>query len=98
MPRPKRPAPRDYSQAWPTARCESDVAEAVRLFAVALRRELGDRSTRQATERTGVTHTVIADILAGTSWPDAETIGKLETSLGVALWPTLSDGRYPGSP
>jgi len=44
-------------------------------------------SYRAAQERTGVNHTTIGDIVRGATWPDAETIARLEAGLGVDLWP-----------
>ncbi|MDD9376920.1 helix-turn-helix transcriptional regulator [Streptomyces sp. ZAF1911] len=34
-----------------------------------------------------VNRQVIANILAGTTWPDMLTVGCLEVALGVMLWP-----------
>ncbi|WP_216892060.1 helix-turn-helix domain-containing protein [Nocardia alni] len=93
MPRPHRLPPRHFTAGWPTTPATSPVAEAVRLLVANLRAAIDQASARDLAARTGVHHSVIARILAGTTWPDAETIARLETGLGVALWPTLaSDG------
>ncbi len=96
MPRPRRVDPREFTDSWPSAPATTAVAEAARLLAVNLRAALGpETSVRGASARTGVNHAVIACILAGTTWPDTETVARLETGLGVALWPVLgSDGTY----
>ncbi|WP_336084638.1 helix-turn-helix domain-containing protein [Nocardia sp. SSK8] len=94
MPRPHRLRPRDFTADWPSAPATTAIAEAVRLLATNLRTVLGAISVRDAAVRTGVHHSVIARILAGTSWPDAETIARLETELGVPLWPVLARGAY----
>jgi transcriptional regulator with XRE-family HTH domain len=38
-------------------------------------------------KRSGVNRQVIANVLAGTTWPDLITIANLETALGATLWP-----------
>ncbi|GGK54837.1 XRE family transcriptional regulator [Nocardia camponoti] len=96
MPRPRRVDPRELTDSWPTVPASTAVGEAARLLALNLRTALGPgTSVRGASARTGVNHAVIACILAGTTWPDTETVARLETGLGVALWPVLgSDGIY----
>lgn len=77
------------------------VVEATRLFAVALRHCLGEATIREAAELTGVSYSVVASILRGDSWPDSQTVARLETALGYALWPRWVEGRGyvpPASP
>jgi transcriptional regulator with XRE-family HTH domain len=61
--------------------------EVARQFALNLRKAVGDRSLRAAGEATGVDHTTIQAILTGSTWPDLETIAKLEIGLDANLWP-----------
>jgi transcriptional regulator with XRE-family HTH domain len=44
-------------------------------------------SLRDVERSTGIDHATVARVLAGETWPDLETIARLEHGLGVALWP-----------
>jgi len=99
MVRPVRPVPRDLTQHWPVTSSDDVRGEAARLFAANLTTALGGASVRQAKTMTGVNHSTIAAILAGTTWPDMATIARLEASLKARLWPTISDdGHYLATP
>ncbi|MGW2407203.1 helix-turn-helix domain-containing protein [Streptomyces sp. NPDC001739] len=45
---------------------------------------------RRVAVMSGVNRQAIANLLAGTSWPDVATLSRLEDGLGVGL--------YPGAP
>ncbi|MBB4923961.1 helix-turn-helix domain-containing protein [Kitasatospora kifunensis] len=64
-------------------------AEAVRGIATRLARTLAEQrlSLRQAAAGSGVNRQVIADLLAGRSWPDVATVARLEAFAGARLWP-----------
>jgi len=99
MARPVRPLPRDLTQHWPGTPSDDVRGEAARLFAGNLMTALGGRTVRAAKELTGVNHSTVAAILAGTTWPDMATIARLEASLKKRLWPTISDdGHYRVTP
>jgi hypothetical protein len=87
MPRDKRAKPHELSTNWPDEQSANPNGEVARQFALNLRKSIGDRSLRAAGDDAGVDHTTILAILAGRTWPDLETISKLEHGLGVDLWP-----------
>ena len=47
-------------------------------------------SARATAERTKGDHTTIADILAGRSWTDLQTLARLESGLACGLWPSYA--------
>jgi len=99
MVRPVRPLPRDLTQQWPVTSSDDVRGEAARLFAANLKTALGGRTVRAAKELTGVNHSTVAAILAGTTWPDMATIARLESGLRTRLWPDVSpDGTYLHTP
>ncbi|WP_407943841.1 helix-turn-helix domain-containing protein [Marisediminicola senii] len=49
------------------------------------------RSLRECAQATGVDHSTIQGILQGRSWPDLETIARLESGFGRPLWPGITD-------
>jgi transcriptional regulator with XRE-family HTH domain len=63
--------------------------EVARRFALNVRDALAGRSLRDAEKLTGVDHSTIQAILQGKTWPDLDTIAKLERGFGVLLWPGL---------
>ncbi|GGL05590.1 hypothetical protein GCM10007382_26810 [Salinibacterium xinjiangense] len=87
MPRPKKLSPRERVPNWPETPTDDAVAEVARRFALNLRSELQGLSLREAAARCGVDHSTIFSIVDGRSWPELETIAKLEIGLAVALWP-----------
>lgn len=87
MPRPSRPLPRARATDWPSQPSNDPEVEVVRLLAQNLRAAIGKRSHRDASKDTGVDHTTIGDILRGETWPDAQTIARLEAGLARDLWP-----------
>jgi transcriptional regulator with XRE-family HTH domain len=64
--------------------------EVARRFALNVREALAGRSLRDAEKITGVDHSTIQAILQGKTWPDLDTIAKLERGFGVVLWPGLA--------
>lgn len=75
---------------WPYAVMDhhigAQVAQAVaRALAEAMeRQEISANALAQASD---VNRQVIANVLAGTVWPDLLTVANLEGALGVSLWP-----------
>lgn len=88
MARPSRNLPNhEAGSTWPDERLDDAPSEVARQLALNLRTAMGRRSTRGVRSATGVDHTTVADILKGTTWPDLNTIARLEHGLGVDLWP-----------
>jgi len=88
MSRPTRTLPKERAQNWPTEPSGDPAGEVARQVALNLRAAIGAQSLRHAAEITGIHHATILKIVNGTSWPDLETLAKLEIGLGVRLWPT----------
>ncbi|MFJ2196412.1 helix-turn-helix domain-containing protein [Streptomyces violaceusniger] len=83
-------------EAWPEQPCTDPAAEAVRHIARALAAVLEERglSLRAAADGSGVNRQVIADLLAGRSWPDVATVARLAAFTRSGLWPpTVADDR-----
>ncbi len=61
------------------------------LYAVEVSRRLtaaiDGRSLRDVAAEADLDHTTLWAVLRGERWPDLVTIAKLETSLGVRIWP-----------
>lgn len=55
---------------------------------VRLRDAVAGKRLRQIAAASGVPHSVIRDVLLGNTWPEADTIARLEDGLDVPLWPT----------
>lgn len=87
MPRPRRLAPRDRVDGWPHQRSDDRAVETARQLALNLEAARGDAAIRELERRTGVGRLAITAILEGTSWPELETIVKLEEGLGARLLP-----------
>jgi hypothetical protein len=79
--------PRDRVPDWPNVPAVDPVDEVARRFAENVRKAIGDRSLREAGELVGVDFSTLGKIVRGTTWPDLETIAKLEVGFGVDLWP-----------
>lgn len=52
---------------------------------------IGERSVRAAARDAGLDHTTLLSVLHGRSWPDLATVARLESGLGVDLWPGRLD-------
>lgn len=83
----KRPLPIELCSGWPENPSANPSAEVVRLFALNVRRAIGDRSVRSAAADSGLSHVTVLNALNGKSWPDAWTITHLERGLNSELWP-----------
>ncbi|WP_326611829.1 helix-turn-helix domain-containing protein [Streptomyces scopuliridis] len=79
----------DNPEAWPEKPSADVAAEAVRLIARTLTLVLNDQglSLRTTAAGSGVNRQVIADLLAGRSWPDVATVARLAHFTGATLWP-----------
>ncbi|WP_403021520.1 helix-turn-helix domain-containing protein [Salinibacterium sp. GXW1014] len=93
MPRPSRSSPSERTSSWPDTPSDDPSGEVARLLTLNLQAAMGDLSMRAAGARTGVDHSTIQGILQGRTWPDLDTIAKLERGLGAALWPGASQSR-----
>lgn len=87
MPRPRRSLPREASLDWPTEPCGDPVAETVRLLAVRTLQVMAGRSQQDVADACGIDRSAVSDLLAGRSWPDVQTLARLELGLGEQLWP-----------
>jgi len=88
MPRPTRATPEELAPApFPSERSEDPAVEVARLFAIALKAQTDATSVRAVAEAAGLNHATLLAIIKGRTWPDMLTIAKLESSLGVDLWP-----------
>ena len=90
MPRPSRSLPRERTDAWPDVPSVDPSGEVARRFALNVRDAMAGRSLRATQELTGVDHSTIQAILQGQTWPDLDTIAKLEHGFGIVLWPGLA--------
>jgi hypothetical protein len=91
MSRPFRSSPSERTKKWPEVPSDDTSGEVARKFALNLQAAMGQMSLRAAGELTGVDHTTIQGILQGRTWPDLDTIARLENGLGTVLWPGLID-------
>ena len=87
MSRPARACPSELVDAWPDAASTDPVVEAARQFVINLREAIGASSARSVAREAGINHVTVAAILQGRAWADTHTLAKLESSLGVKLWP-----------
>ncbi|WP_250150461.1 helix-turn-helix domain-containing protein [Mycolicibacter acidiphilus] len=86
------------SGAWPDGQLIPDAppsASAAQQLARALRVAMAETGTgqRALAATTGIAHTTIGRILAGTVLCDIGTLASLENALGRALWPRLVVGK-----
>lgn len=88
MPRTPRKRPNELTTGWPSVGSSTPAGEAARLFAIGLRDAIGEQSVRALGRESGVAPGTIRGIIEGRTWPDLETIAKLETTLGAPLFPT----------
>lgn len=88
--------------AWPNGQLVADAPPSV-MAAQHLARELHRAMTETRTGQralaaaTGIAHTTIGRILAGTVLCDIGTLASLEHALGRTLWPRLADGSHGDS-
>ena len=95
MARPARKQPRELYPDWPDVSIQDDpVHEKLRQVALAVRQaaDEGGGSVRRLAERVGMTHSVLNSLVTGASWPNAESVAKLEVALNRRLWPVHKKG------
>jgi lambda repressor-like predicted transcriptional regulator len=78
---------------WPETPSPDPIGEVGRQITVRLREAIGTQSLRAVASQTRLNHATLVKILDGSTWPDAETLAKLEHGLGVDIWP----GRQTGN-
>ncbi|MET4583763.1 hypothetical protein ABIE21_003294 [Conyzicola nivalis] len=91
MSRPFRSSPSERTKKWPDVPSDDTSGEVARQFVLNLQAAMDGMSLRGAEELTGVDHSSIQGILQGRTWPDLETIAKLENGFRTVLWPGLVD-------
>lgn len=91
MPRPFRSSPSERTKKWPDVPSDDTSGEVARQFVLNLQGAMDGMSLRAAEELTGVDHSSIQGILQGRTWPDLETIARLEKGFRTVLWPGLVD-------
>jgi transcriptional regulator with XRE-family HTH domain len=93
--RPPRELAHD-PKAWPDAEITDPAAAVVQHIARATQNALGQLglSLRQAADNSGVNRQVIANLVAGRTWPDVATIARLENFLAMPLYPTAGGTRF----
>ena len=88
MARTSRKTPVELAPApWPEVPSLDPVGEVGRQISIRLRAAIGTRTLRAVASSIGMNHSTLVGILDGTSWPDAETLARLEHGLGVDIWP-----------
>ena len=88
MARTSRKTPVELAPApWPEVPSPDPIGEVGRQIAIRLRAAIGTRTLRAVASSIGMNHSTLVGILDGTSWPDAETLARLEHGLGVDIWP-----------
>lgn len=86
MSRTSRERPKDLApEPWPECPSGDPLGEFGRQFVISLRGAIGDRSVRSVAAAAGLNPQTRWNVLAGETWPDLATIGKLQISLGASL-------------
>lgn len=86
----RRPVDYLVSGEWPTGRIVGPIAaEYARAIASVLAGTLSERdlSIYEAARQCSVTRETLARAMAGETYPDLLTLARLETGLGVPIWP-----------
>jgi len=97
MGRPQRATPVELADApWPERASVDPLGETARQFVLNVRDAMGGRSIRAVALDCGIGNVTLLSILAGKAWPDLATIARLESGLGVDLWPGRRTGRRTG--
>jgi hypothetical protein len=87
----QRPIDYLHSGKWPEGTVDGSIpAEYARRIAVKLTAAINkqDLSIYEAARRCSVSRETLVRALAGETYPDLLTLARLETGLGVPLWPT----------
>jgi transcriptional regulator with XRE-family HTH domain len=87
MPRTRRAEPRALVAGWPDGEARNPVADMARRFAVNLKEAIGTQSIRKVAVSLGLNHSTLIAIMNGQTWPDLETIAKIEIGLDRDVWP-----------
>ncbi|MEX1080160.1 MAG: helix-turn-helix transcriptional regulator [Homoserinimonas sp.] len=88
MARMARKTPAELApKPWPSSPSDDHAGEVARQFTLNLRDAIGTKSIRAAAEAAGVNHSTLLGIMEGRTWPDLETIAKIEHGLQADLWP-----------
>ena len=101
-PRRSFASPASSSPQWPTEPCDDPAAEKIRLFVINLTEaiRLGEPdsiwSLRSLARHVGMDHSLLSDLIAGSSWPSSLTIAQLEVALDTQLWRASSRTRPCG--
>ena len=98
----RRPVTYLAAGAWPHGQLAADAppsVSAAQHLARELHRAMTETQTgqRALAAATGVAHTTIGRILAGTVFCDIGTLASLEHALGRPLWPGAANGNCRGS-
>ncbi|WP_146184904.1 hypothetical protein [Agromyces badenianii] len=88
MGRVKRASPSELVSDWPDGQSDDPIARVAQQFVLNLVDAIGEQSVRAVSREAGIDHATLLAVLAGRSWPDMATIGKLERALSRNLWPT----------
>ena len=74
------------TRAWATnAYIRDRLMPTTRATSWLVRSELSSKSIRSTVAGVGLDHSVVGDLMAGRSWPDAHTVALLEVALDVSL-------------
>ena len=88
MGRPSRALPVELADApWPNVPSMDPVVEIARQFVVNLRDAMAGRTLRDVASDAGIGHVTLQRVLTGQTWPDLQTVARLEVGLDAALWP-----------
>ncbi|MGP3967408.1 helix-turn-helix domain-containing protein [Streptomyces sp. 6N223] len=76
-------------EAWPDSSITDPAAAVVQHIARTLQAAMEERggSLRRFAAALGVNRQVVADLVAGRSWPDIATVARLENVLDIPLYP-----------
>ena len=94
MARTERLTPAQLAPApWPTVASPDPVGEVARQFVINLRAAIDGASIRSVSATANLHHTTLLGILEGRTWPDLETIAKIELGLDAEVWPRRGQVR-----
>jgi ribosome-binding protein aMBF1 (putative translation factor) len=85
-------APKEFSadpQRWPEGDVADPAAAVVQHIARVLVREMDARglSLRRVAATSGVNRQSIAELAAGLTWPDVQTVARIEDALAAQMYP-----------
>lgn len=85
MGRTSRSKPRDLTLSWPDVESLDRHGEVARQYVLSLRSAIGERSVRSVARDAGLDEGTLRRVLAGQSWPDLNTVSRLNECLGVGV-------------